>query len=342
MSKRIEGLDLARLIAFFGMVVVNFNLLMGAPMEGNALALRIAHGLEGRAAAGFVVLAGVGLGLAFKTSIDHRMLLKRAAFLFVIGMINMLIFPADIIHYYAIYFVFSAWLLTLGKGQLWGAIFGINVIFVLGLLFLDYDAGWNWLTYDYIDFWSVDGFFRNLLFNGWHPVFPWLSFLAFGIWLARLDMAQKKVQFGLMIIGFAVYIANHFLVGAFQAADIDGELALLFTSSPVPPTPLYVIAGMSGASVLIGLSLLIAPYLQRLKILPLLLPAGRQSLTLYMAHIIVGMGSLEAMNMLTGQTIEIVWGAAIVFCLLAIVFAYIWSRWFSRGLIESVMRKICG
>lgn len=342
MSQRLDGLDLARLFAFFGMVVVNFNLVMGAPTLGNDLALHIVHSLEGRAAASFVVLAGVGLGLAFKRSVDHSLLFKRAGFLFAIGMVNMLIFPADIIHYYAVYFIFAAWLLTLKDGQLWGAIAVINVAFTAGLLFLNYDAGWNWQTFEYLDFWSAEGFLRNLFFNGWHPVLPWLSFLAFGIWLSRQNLANRGVQFWLLIAGLAVYLINQLLAGAMQTGSSDAELALLFGTSPVPPTPLYIVAGMSGASVLIGFSLLIAPYLQRLRVLPLLLPAGRQTLTLYMAHIVIGMGSLEALNMLSGQTIEGVWQAAILFCFGAVVFAYLWSQKFKRGPLESVMRKICG
>ena len=34
------------------------------------------------------------------------------------------------------------------------------------------------------------GFARNLFFNGWHPVLPWLSFLLFGMVLGRLELGR--------------------------------------------------------------------------------------------------------------------------------------------------------
>lgn len=65
MSKgsRLEGLDLARYLAFVGMVIVNFKIAMGAENEQGVVGF-LTSALEGRAAATFVVLAGIGLGLA--------------------------------------------------------------------------------------------------------------------------------------------------------------------------------------------------------------------------------------------------------------------------------------
>ena len=60
---RLDGLDLARYVAFVGMVIVNFKIAMGAESDGGYLSL-ITSALEGRAAATFVVLAGIGLGLS--------------------------------------------------------------------------------------------------------------------------------------------------------------------------------------------------------------------------------------------------------------------------------------
>lgn len=341
-DERLYGLDLARLIAFVGMVVVNFNLVMGFPALGESLAHNMIYGLEGRAAASFVTLAGVGLGLAFKSGVKYGLLAKRAAFLFAVGMVNMLIFPADIIHFYAIYFLFAAGLLTLNSRGLWLAIVGINVAFMIGLLFLNYDAGWDWNTNSYQDFWTIEGFLRNLLLNGWHPVFPWLSFLAFGIWLSRQVLSSSKVQWGLAIGGVPVYTITHFVSSVLQQAMPHPELAVLFGTEPIPPTPLYMLAGASGAALLIGVCLLLAPVLTRINVLRFVLPAGQQTLTLYIAHIVIGMGLLEALGMLENQPVENVWFASLTFCIVAIIFAYYWSSRFDRGPMETLMRKICG
>ncbi len=114
-SLRLEGLDLARFVAFVGMVIVKFKLAMGANDDDSALSL-LTVVLEGRAAATFIVLAGIGLGLAALRSDYNQTVsvtLKRAAFLLVLGLLNSLIFDADILHYYAFYFLFGVLLLPL-------------------------------------------------------------------------------------------------------------------------------------------------------------------------------------------------------------------------------------
>ena len=99
---RLDGIDLARYFAFVGMVIVNFKVVMGAELNNGLLSL-LTQALEGKAAATFVVLAGIGLGLAGAKSVNHTILvtLKRAVFLLVLGLANTLIFDADILHYYA-------------------------------------------------------------------------------------------------------------------------------------------------------------------------------------------------------------------------------------------------
>ena len=63
LKNRIIGYDVARALAIFGMVIVNFKIVMGAEQNGPAWLIHLAGLLDGRAAATFVVLAGVGLSL---------------------------------------------------------------------------------------------------------------------------------------------------------------------------------------------------------------------------------------------------------------------------------------
>ena len=145
-SSRLEGLDLARFLAFVGMVVVNFKIVMGAESDGGVLGI-LTGSLEGRAAATFVVLAGVGLGLAASRSAHRQTVLvtmKRAAFLLVLGLVNSLIFDADIIHYYAFYFLFGVLVLPFRTRTLIAAIVLLNLVFLGMLVVFDYDVGWNW------------------------------------------------------------------------------------------------------------------------------------------------------------------------------------------------------
>jgi len=342
---RLDGLDIARYIAFVGMVIVNFKIAMGADSDGSFLS-NFTSALEGRAAATFVVLAGIGLGLSNLKNARQTVIVtfKRALFLLVLGLLNMLIFDADILHYYAFYFFLGALLLPLENRVMISVILGLNLAFVAMILTLNYDLGWNWEDYTYSDFWTLAGFIRNLFFNGWHPVIPWLGFLLFGIVLSRTALAERFTQVVLILGGVFAFAAAEGL-GFFLTAyltSIDPELATLATTEPVPPMPLYTLAGLGAASIVVGLCLMLSKQFKSWGVLRVIVPAGRQTLTLYVGHILVGMGTLEAMGMLGGQTITQAVLASLLFCLGATVYALLWSKWFKRGPVEALMRALAG
>ena len=122
LRKRIIGYDLARALAVFGMVVVNFKIVMGAEKNGPAWLAGLVGLLDGRAAATFVVLAGAGLSLLSqkgrmqkdrdRLARDRHTLLKRALFLFIFGLLYTPIWPADILHFYGVYIALAAFLLS--------------------------------------------------------------------------------------------------------------------------------------------------------------------------------------------------------------------------------------
>ncbi|MEL6751291.1 MAG: DUF418 domain-containing protein, partial [Pseudomonadota bacterium] len=76
--------------------------------------------------------------------------------------------------------------------------------------------------------------------------------------------------------------------------------------------------------------------------LRMIAPAGRMTLTLYIAHILIGMGTLEELDMLGGQSMATVFAVTAIFCLAATLFAYLWSRRFKRGPVETAMRTMAG
>ena len=63
LNNRIIGCDLARAVAFLGMLLVNFSVLLGNGTPDPTLLDHLIEMIRGRAAATFVVLAGVGLSL---------------------------------------------------------------------------------------------------------------------------------------------------------------------------------------------------------------------------------------------------------------------------------------
>ena len=183
-SDRIIGYDFARALAIIGMVIVNFKIVMNAGTSGPSWLSWFTGLLEGRAAATFVILAGIGLSLMTNRARIHNddtvpgkiriRLLKRAMFLFFIGLLYTPIWPADILHFYGVYIAIGILFLTASSRRLL-VVSGLFVLgFVVLLLLFDYEKGWNWSTLEYSGFWTPTGMIRHLFFNGFHPVIPWV------------------------------------------------------------------------------------------------------------------------------------------------------------------------
>ena len=333
--KRQDALDATRYLAFCGMVLVNFRI-AAEIAPGSGWASTLIDALEGRAAALFVVLAGIGIGLS---RISAGLLLRRAAFLFVIGLINMTVFDADILHFYALYFVLGAAFLTASSRGVWMGALGIVILSLIVNLVFDYDQGWDWKTLTYSDLWTLPGFLRNAVFNGWHPVLPWAAFLLIGMAIGRSEIQTICVQHRLIMWGFGAAVLALFP----RMMTSDPELVAYLGTESIPPGPFYILAGTGTACVVIGLMLKLWPVVERSWIAPLLTAPGRQSLTLYMAHILAGMGLLEALGLLDGSlTAPQIVLFALVFCALSSVFALLWFRKFERGPLEWVMRRAIG
>lgn len=344
-SNRLEGLDLARAMALLGMVLVNFRIAMGVLTGGPDWLKAMLDALEGRSAASFVVLAGIGLGLStpklsWPTAMQHTA--KRALFLLILGLLNYLVFPADIIHYYAVYFLLGACCLRLPSLWLLSLIPLLAAGFVILLFHFNYDQGWQWHSFSYPEFWTLNGFVRNLLFNGWHPVVPWLGFLLYGLWLSRQALANASVQRWLLAGGVGAMVLARGLSLWLLTLFPQPELAPLLATGPIPPAPLYLLFGMGAASTLIALCLWLGRAQPTARWWRVWLPVGRQTLTLYIAHIMLGMGVLEGLGWLQGQDLPEVVLAATLFALTALLFANLWSLRFARGPLEGVMRRLCG
>ncbi|MCP5094372.1 MAG: DUF1624 domain-containing protein [Chloroflexi bacterium] len=213
-STRIIGFDAARALAIFGMILVNFKVAMGAEGTGPAWLQWVMGLLDGRAAATFVILAGVGLSLLSKkgriTGDDVRLrrdrntMLKRALFLFVVGLTFIPIWPADILHFYGVYIAIAAFFLAASDRKLWVSVVAMAIGFVVLLSIFDYEVGWDWVALEYTDFWTMQGMIRHLFFNGFHPVIPWVAFIFIGMWLGRQEMGNDGLRRRILAISLAI------------------------------------------------------------------------------------------------------------------------------------------
>ncbi len=357
MEKRIVGYDLARAFAIFGMVVVNFKIVMGAEQDGPTWLLNLVGLLDGRAAATFVVLAGVGLSLLSQKArmLDdycrlaekRKMLLKRALFLFVVGLLYTPIWPADILHFYGVYIAVAAFLLTASARQLWTYSGVLVLAFVVMLFALNYDHGWDWNTLEYDGFWTPLGMLRHLFFNVFHPVLPWLAFLLVGMVIGRQDMGDSAVRRQVFVWGAGIallaegvsWFLVHFLSSGASLADKEAIVAV-FGTKPMPPMPLYMAAGAGTACAVIAASIAFCQRYQDAVWLRPFVATGQLALTLYVAHVVVGMGTLDALGLMEDHTLPFALMASVVFCAAGVVFAYLWRSRFKRGPLEAFMRTM--
>ena len=360
-TTRIAGFDFARGLAVLAMVVVNFEVVMGAKENGAAWLQWIVGLFEGRAAATFVVLAGVGISLMANKKpelsdlttlrMSRNRLVKRALFLFVIGLAYTPFWPADILHYYGVYIAIGSLLLTCPGKWLWTLVAASAALFVILLFALDYEAGWNWNTLDYAGFWTLTGITRNTFFNGFHPVIPWVSFLIAGMWLGRLKLSSPAVRKSILTwcipIVVIIEITSRVMTWLLLAdpnmdAKTAEEIIALAGTAPMPPMPQYLLSAGATAFIVIAISISWTEKFPRSLPSRLIISTGQLALTLYVAHVVVGMGILESIGLLSNQTLEFAVGSALIFCATGILYSYFWTRRFKRGPLEWIMRRVCG
>lgn len=354
MEQRVVGYDLARALAVLGMVFVNFKIAMHAGAAGAQGWLRLFNAIDGRASALFVILAGVGLTLlsaggraandAARIRADRLMLLRRAAFLFVAGLLYVQVWPADILHFYGVYLLIGAAALGWSGRALLAAAAAMVLGFALLASVFNYEQGWNWQTLVYADFWSLPGFLRNLFFNGFHPVFPWAGFLLLGIALGRLDLRAPAVRARVFAAGLLLALAGEALVwwGAAHASPGAGIWVLMWSAQPMPPLPLYWLAASGTACAVIAACVAAGERWRDARWLAPLVHTGQIALTLYVAHVLVGMGVLDAVGRLENQSFAFAVGSAALFCAAAVLFAHLWRLRFKLGPLEWLMRRSTG
>ncbi|MCV6630865.1 MAG: DUF418 domain-containing protein [Flavobacteriaceae bacterium] len=357
-NQRIIGIDLARAFAIIGMIVVNFKIVFGT--HGPQWLKNIVGVLDGKAAATFVVLAGIGLALVSKKALASMAplqirntkdsILKRAIFLFFLGISYISIWPADILHYYGIYMLLFLLLLEKKPWIIFNTAIILILLYPILMLLFNYEQGWDFERLEYIGFWQAEGFFRNLFYNGFHPVIPWAAFLLLGYWFGRYDLHNKafikkalKVSSGIFI---GLQIISNTLVWFFSdgIAYKQNELEVLLGTDPMPPLPLYMFIGSSFAIAITCFCILMADKYASNGFTQALKHTGQLALTFYVAHVIVGMGIIEIFwpNRMGHFSLAFSLFYALFFSTICILFAMYWRSRYKRGPLEWLMREITG
>jgi uncharacterized protein len=356
--QRIAGYDVARSFALLGMIVVHFSLVMAADRSGPGWMATILEFLDGRAAATFVILAGVGLTLRSQRVTANAApealakvrwtLIRRGLFLLVLGFLNLRIWPGDILRVYGVSLLLAARLVTASNRRLlFGALayaLGFLILFVL----FDFEKNWDWDTLTYRRLWTPSGLFRNLFYDGFRSVVPWTGFVFFGMWLGRWDLRNPAVnnRFLLGAVGAALlaegvsWLSVSHLLAHPHGMDAETIKALVGTES-MPPLPLFLLASGGTAVAVIALSVRLTARWPSPLWRPLV-DTGQMALTWYFGHIVLGLGAVVALGLVSTQSLPRAAGYGVSFFVLAVVLSWLWKKAFRHGPLEWIMRKIAG
>ena len=358
MKQRIIGFDLARAYAILGMFIVNFNTVYGSLTDQSFLGQLLSL-FSGNSSSTFVILAGMGISLMtnrIEYSLEEKTKLKtiisrRSWFLFVVGLLLYLWWPADILHYYGGYMHLAIPLIFLPKKYyLWSAFTAIMVFHILFFI-IPYDTGWNFTTLEYKDFWTIKGFLRNTIYNGWNSIFPWVAYFFAGMWLGRLDWSLLKTQKKLFLIGFLLWLLVTVMQCNADNITTNKDLLLYLTADYIPPFLPFMLSTFGFALMLVSTFMYVGNKVENHKYSRLFASTGQMTLTHYISHLTIGMVvfSLITGKNYAGYLAEKATASPVLILLFSIfyfglscLFSKIWSRKFKNGPVETLMRRISG
>jgi uncharacterized membrane protein len=335
-QSRITGIDLARLIAIVGMVMVHFG-----PNPVPETTLGSIYGLShGRASILFVFLAGIGATfLSSGASGTGRFsstaqILSRAAILLPLGL-----WLQDLDHgvlvilqYYAIYFVFAAALVRLP---------GALVISVALAFFAIGPIVYHLAEFHRPEWFATDAstlgdppaqILRDTLISGSYPLVTWGAPLSFGIWVGRQNLRQSATRVTLMLVGVAAIIASSKMASAVGEFSLSGA-TIPIGNGPHSQTHLWLLDATGTAIVVTVLSLELANRLPNLT-WPLV-AGGQLALTIYVGHLLL---LHEYSHVLRRGSVNQAFASVGIFITIAIGLCALWRSYFSRGPLEAVFR----
>jgi uncharacterized membrane protein YeiB len=341
------------------MVLVHFVLVMSFARVGEGVLSQVVEFLDGRAAATFVVLAGVGLTLRSRSLRDaaddealkgvRRTIVRRGLFLLAAGYLNLLIWAGDILRVYGVSLLLAAWFLRASGKVLWIVAVAFVVGFLVLILTVDYSANWDWETLEYYRLWTLAGAVRNLFYDGFRTVFPWTGLLFFGMWLGREDFREPRTRTRFFIGGLVVLVLAELgswllLRVAFadwHAKDPEEAVAVLGTAS-MPPMPLFQLSAVGTAVAVIAASIWVAERFAESVVVRALVATGQLAFTWYVGHIAFGLGAVMALGLTEDRPLSIGLATGAGFFAVATVVSSFWRRRFRLGPLEWLMRRVAG
>ena len=364
-SSRIESLDVARAIALFGVVAMNFHAYLNGfrsmyptqPSVWERMFNPLTGPLTTRFAATFVLIAGIGVSLFTqrvrasnnRADIQHAriVLLRRGTLLYFLGYFVQWIWPGTILFYYGAYFIIAAAVFAWSTKRLI-ALGGASIIIAAGLSWwrasqlLDGNLT-NWLS-------PSPNSPRNLLIRTFvdytHPVFPWIAFFIAGILLGRhihrLPEIRLRLMFVAILIMLATHAANFLFTPSSQISDRDFVLAKLLSTQPLNRGMLFSLGTLATAVVALCLVSLVVERASHLALTQLLARAGRMTLSVYLLHVIFFNLVVHQLHWVGGTGLDTALVLSLSFYVVALLLASGWNKHFGLGPAERVYRAFGG
>lgn len=338
---RLPGYDVARAIAVLGMIMVDVRHELLA-YHGSPPFLWLFDGIEGKAAALFVLLAGAGLSLRthrrdeeYEPTVDHRPLIERALLLIGLGLLLLHLWEYDILHFHGVYLLLAIPLLRARSRTLW--LLAVAAVWFAMVLARELD-------WDVRPTLTPSGVVRHLFFNGLYPVFPWIAFVLVGMAIGRLELSDPRVRRRTLAIAVAIaslasvvdafghYEREHDVIGLGGYAD-------WLLTWPRAPRPFFIVSGSAIAVTTICGCIELSQHRAERRWVLALVATGQLAFTLYVIHVVAILVPLEH-GLLRGQPIELAFAYAVVGYGAAISFAVWWRRRWKHGPLEGLMRQI--
>lgn len=338
---RLPGYDVARAIAVLGMIMVDVRHELLA-YHGSTPFLWLFDGIEGKAAALFVLLAGAGLSLRtrprgeeYEPLFDHRPLVERALLLIGLGLLLLHLWEYDILHFHGVYLLLAIPLLRAPSRALWL----LAVAAVWMAIVLAHELDW-----DVRPTLTPSGVMRHLFFNGLYPVFPWIAFVLVGMAIGRLELGDPRVRrrtlwiavsvasFASLVDALGHYERQHHVLGLGSYAD-------WLLTWPRAPRPFFIVSGASIAVATICGCIELTERRAESRWMLALVATGQLAFTIYVIHVVAILVPL-AHGFLRGQPIELAFAYAVACYGVAIAFALWWRRRWQHGPLEGLMRQI--
>jgi len=334
-STRLVGIDVARALAFGGMLLAHFAASRRPSDPGWLQA--IDNAADGRAAPLFCLLLGVGAGLLGARGASDGAFVRRGLVLFGLGLV---LWPlADrvylILPQYGLLLVLfplvrrvpTRWLLPAAGVAFLIPSFITATMGDLGLR----SAG---QPSSYSDLLDGIGVVRQLLWTGGYPVIGWAGFVLVGAWVVRLPLGEARTRWTLLGGAGVVAATQPLLAAGYRALDL---VPFLDTEAHSNQTAWYVLAAATAVAVVAGCLLLAGASGAALR--PVV-PLGQMPLSAYLAHLFVGEVVVfpwldSSAPSLALQMVV----AAVVFAAFAVA-ARAWLSDHPRGPVETVVRAL--